>query len=88
MQFLPKVLPHVYGAGKAVSFLFRNDRLVKDPNKETLEHFMYNRKYTKVSDLLTFFFQKKHFLGYLFLFYAMFIMWIVTAYIVHKMFSD
>ena len=39
MQFLPKVLPHVYGAGKAVSFLFRNDRSVKDPNKETLEHF-------------------------------------------------
>lgn len=61
MQFLPKVLPHVYGAGKAVSFLFRNDRLVKHPNKETLEHFMYNRKYTKVSDLLTFFSKKAFF---------------------------
>ena len=43
MQFLPKVLPHVYGAGKAVSFLFPNDRLVKDPNKETLEHFTTER---------------------------------------------
>ena len=45
MQFLPKVLPHVYGAGKAVSFLFRNDRSVKDPNKETLEHFTTENRY-------------------------------------------
>ena len=57
MQFLPKVLPHVYGAGKAVSFLFRNDRLVKDPNKETLEHFTTEE--TKVSDLLIYFVMQK-----------------------------
>ena len=57
MQFLPKVLPHVYGAGKAVSFLFRNDRLVKDPNKETLEHFTPEE--TKVSDLLIYFVMQK-----------------------------
>ena len=52
MQFLPKVLPHVYGAGKAVSFLFRNDRSVKDPNKETLEHFTTENIQRSVTYLL------------------------------------